>query len=286
MANDIDYTLPGDPAVDRMWIVRLAEWISQRRFALALLCIGMLFLLAGLIPTIDSFRRSPGLVSSLTMEAAYMPSANSSSSGMSDFGLAASKESLSILLLVGAALSSLAILWAGRQFSLRWLLLCVLLTGALSSAPFQAPTRISGTASFKVMIKRPITAAELDSIRQKLEPSAALATLPAGYRELLNPGAQAGVVDFHCEAWNGKSNISTVPPPKGGITCSFSIRDNVSREERKALTDFYDFYARYVVLSLPNLSEDTLKPAQLSVRGPFGPYHKEWLEKIQKLSKE
>lgn len=288
MADDIDYTLPGDPVVDRMWIVRFAEWIAQRRFALGLTLLGILVLLAAAVPTIDSLTSKPQFSSTSKIEVMYSATGNSVSMMGSDFGLPSSPQKLSLMIIIGSSITALGALLAARRFSLRWLLIAVFITGILGAIPLQAPDRLGGTATISVLLPKPFRPEQMAELRKKLSPEYVLPTLPAKYREHLSPRTAAGVTRFNVSEWDGQTSMIVMPAPKGGITCTMNFHGDIDTSQRDTLIQFYDYYIRYLALQAceANGVAVNTKSNEVTAAAPFGQFQMEWLKSFEKLSKE
>lgn len=285
MSNpEIDHRLPGNPAVDRMWLVRAMVWIASRRFALVLVLIGVLTLLAAIRQTVTLFSLTPRLMSSSTMEAIFSPSGNSSSSMSSENGTIFSPRAASVAMILGSALTALGALWLARRFSLRWLLGAVLLTGVLGAIPLQATPPPGGAATFTVIFTQPFSTAQIAAVREQLAPERTVATLPPAFRALLNSDPRAGIVGMDVTAWDGKTDMKTTPSPQGGVRCAITLCGDLSFSERRELIQFFDYYVKYLALVSDEAQghSNNQKSDLLTASGSFEPYRKAWLQRAEK----
>jgi len=279
---DIDRSLPGDPAVDRIWFVRATDWVAPRRFALLVLLLGGLILTGAIRQTILAYSRAPIYTSTETDETVYSPSGTAQSSSGSEIGSYPSPQFLSVLTIIGAALTALGVLWTMRRFSLRWLLIAAFFTGIAGAIPAQVPPALGGFGSLTVLFTQPVSPNFVANLHQQLTPEAALATLPAAFRAKLSSRPNAGITRLEVSAWDGKTTTKMVPPPVGGITVSMTLRDGLSYEERKSLFDFYEFYTRYLALRAAEAQgiSKSQKAIELTAARTFEPFRKEWLEQL------
>ncbi|MCZ7643865.1 MAG: hypothetical protein M5U26_01050 [Planctomycetota bacterium] len=120
------------------------------------------------------------------------------------------------------------LLWRGR-FSLRGLLLCVALVGAAGAVPIALHGGSNARqALFRLGFVKPLTPAQLDRLRQRLEPEHALATWPAEMRreyELQPDGAL--LVNLSGEG--------------SATACELTFPDGLNAAQRKILSEFYLF---------------------------------------------
>src|SRR4051794_32274812 len=117
-----DPNVPGPPEVENMWLVRFANFISARRFVLALTLVGGFILSATVSTTLHAYRQDYSIIRESDFECFYSSNGTSQKSNFSSGGFHFDSAHLTVMTMIGGLLTAIGILWMAQRFSLRWAL--------------------------------------------------------------------------------------------------------------------------------------------------------------------
>jgi len=201
-------------------------------------------------------------------------------------GIGLHPTTLSIWLMAGGALVVGSIFVSRRNFSLRFMLICVFLIGILGMIPGQIITTSLAQMSMRCMFEEPISVGDfikIDRIKQAMDPALALATWPEPLlQELkLTPRTQVGVIHV-------KLVSSGAGETAQGVNLNISFSPHLTAPQRETLAEFYAYYFEQLCFEFAKangLINDTTT-SRPWVNGSFYKFQKEWEAKRAEKSEE
>ncbi|HYG77308.1 MAG TPA: hypothetical protein VEK08_20045 [Planctomycetota bacterium] len=158
---------------------------------------------------------------------------NQNSSGWySHAGIALQPATVSMLFTFGALAAFGGLLCYRRRFSLKSMLIAVLLIGLLGSLPALIYKTLYPTAVFSIHFDKPFSAAQLESMQTALQPFAAFATLPDNL-----------VPEMPLQSAIKSATLASRQGPAAlGARLTLEIDPHLSLKQRNTLIAFYSHY--------------------------------------------
>jgi hypothetical protein len=254
-------------------------WAGKNKLPLACLITALAVLILGLVGTIaDAIRTDTPQYFQLLIANDMMVTTGY----IAGVGVGARAEVYSIWLLITALVAGGDILWLRRRFSLKWLLLVVIVAAALASLPpalIQSRSATSGsiTLSESSFGGQPFRSeAEMAMLLQRLSPQDVFTRMPGRMRSELNlaPSALKSVT----------ASVGSVGAGNAGsreTVLSVEMSPGLSPEQSATLFQFIvaEAYQETEALYLPRMKQGN--PAspffdKNNTRGRFAEFEKEW----------
>jgi hypothetical protein len=139
--------------------------------------------------------------------------------------------------LSASAMGAGMLLIAGR-YSLRWMLGLLAFSGFAGAVPAMQTRAPQATMSVRLQLPFPLSAGAVKNIEKKLQPAAAMATMPVELRtsENLAPG-------------RGVQRVAAYADAGGAFVMEVDADPALSTEQRQVLLDFYADYAEVLAVS-------------------------------------
>jgi len=180
-----------------------------------------------------------------------------------------SANTITLLLMGGGACLAGSIFVYRRNFSLRFLLICVFVIGLIGMVPGKIVKTPTAIMSSQYLFDKPFSSDQMQRLKTEMAPPRALATLPEQMLEELKISPATDI---------GRVIVAPADAHKPGAYLEISFSPQINREQREAIAEFYAYHFGQLCLEMAqaNSSSNATTSSRPTVNNRFYKYLKEW----------